>query len=147
MLELVGLGDRGQARIRELSGGQQQRVALARALILQPAVLLLDEPLGALDLKLRRQMQIVLKQVQDRVGITFLYVTHDQEEAFAMSDRVGRDGRRRARAGRDAARDLPRPANLFVADFVGASNRLAGTVTRRLRRRLRDRRSRPTAVG
>ncbi len=128
LLELVGLGDRGRARIRELSGGQQQRVALARALILEPAVLLLDEPLGALDLKLRRQMQIALKQVQARVGITFLYVTHDQEEAFAMSDRVGVMG-----AGELAQVGTPReiyqrPASLFVADFVGASNRLAGTV-------------------
>ncbi|HEY2440935.1 MAG TPA: ABC transporter ATP-binding protein [Solirubrobacteraceae bacterium] len=129
MLEVVGLANRGGARIRELSGGQQQRVALGRSLILEPAVLLLDEPLGALDLKLRRQMQLVLKQVQNRVGITFLYVTHDQEEAFAMSDRVGVMG-----SGVLAQVGTPqdiyrRPASPFVADFVGASNRLAAQVT------------------
>ena len=128
MLEVVGLVDRGRARVRELSGGQQQRVALARALVLEPAVLLLDEPLGALDLKLRRQMQLVLKQVQSRVGITFLHVTHDQEEAFAMSDRVGVMG-----SGELAQVDTPqevylRPSSLFVADFVGASNCLAATI-------------------
>ena len=129
MLELVGLADRGGARIRELSGGQQQRVALGRSLILEPAVLLLDEPLGALDLKLRRQMQMVLKQVQNRVGITFLYVTHDQEEAFAMSDRVGvMGGGILAQVG--TPQDIyRRPASPFVADFVGASNRLGATVT------------------
>ena len=129
MLNLVGLADRGRSKIRELSGGQQQRVALGRALILEPAVLLLDEPLGALDLKLRRQMQMVLKQVQSRVGITFLYVTHDQEEAFAMSDRVGVMGSgilEQVGTPQDVYR---RPANQFVADFVGASNRLGGTVT------------------
>ena len=129
MLELVGLSDRGQSKIRELSGGQQQRVALGRALILQPAVLLLDEPLGALDLKLRRQMQLVLKQVQDGVGITFLYVTHDQEEAFAMSDRVGVMGAGVLEQVGTPQEIYRRPANLFVADFVGASNRLAATVT------------------
>jgi spermidine/putrescine transport system ATP-binding protein len=131
MLALVGLADRGQAKIRELSGGQQQRVALGRSLILEPAVLLLDEPLGALDLKLRRQMQLVLKQVQSRVGITFLYVTHDQEEAFAMSDRVGVMG-----SGVLAQVGAPqeiyhRPASPFVADFVGASNRLDAEVVGR----------------
>ena len=129
MLEVVGLSDRGHARIRELSGGQQQRVALGRSLILEPSVLLLDEPLGALDLKLRRQMQLVLKQVQSRVGITFLYVTHDQEEAFAMSDRVGvMGGGVLAQVG--TPQDIyRRPDSAFVADFVGASNRLAATVT------------------
>jgi spermidine/putrescine transport system ATP-binding protein len=129
MLNLVGLADRGLSKIRELSGGQQQRVALGRALILEPRVLLLDEPLGALDLKLRRQMQMVLKQVQSRVGITFLYVTHDQEEAFAMSDRVGVMGSgilEQVGTPQDVYR---RPANQFVADFVGASNRLSGTVS------------------
>ena len=128
MLELVGLSDRGGARPRELSGGQQQRVALARALVMQPDVLLLDEPLGALDLKLRRQMQLVLKQVQHRVGITFLFVTHDQEEAFAMSDRVGvmNDGViEQVGPPREIYR---RPATLFVANFVGASNRLDGRI-------------------
>ena len=87
-LELVEMGERGSARPRELSGGQKQRVALARALVNRPSVLLLDEPLGALDLKLRKQMQVELKGIQREVGITFLYVTHDQEEALAMSDRI-----------------------------------------------------------
>jgi spermidine/putrescine transport system ATP-binding protein len=128
MLELVDLGDRARARVAELSGGQQQRVALARALVLEPSVLLLDEPLGALDLRLRRQMQLVLKQVQARVGITFLYVTHDQEEAFAMSDRVGvmNDG---VLEQVGSPQEIYRtPQSAFVADFVGASNRLAATV-------------------
>ncbi len=87
-LELVQLTGRERAKPRQLSGGQMQRVALARALVNRPAVLLLDEPLGALDLKLRKQMQVELKQIQREVGITFLYVTHDQEEALAMSDRI-----------------------------------------------------------
>ena len=104
---LVGLADRGRATdpraVRRPAAARRAR----RALILEPAVLLLDEPLGALDLKLRRQMQIVLKQVQSRVGITFLYVTHDQEEAFAMSDRVGVMGERGPDAGRHPAGDLP----------------------------------------
>ena len=128
MLELGDLGDRARARIAELSGGQQQRVALARALVMEPAVLLLDEPLGALDLRLRRQMQLVLKQVQARVGITFLYVTHDQEEAFAMSDRVGVMGAGVLEQVGPPQDIYRRPASLFVADFVGASNRLAATV-------------------
>ena len=87
-LELVQLTGRERAKPRQLSGGQMQRVALARALVNRPAVLLLDEPLGALDLKLRRQMQVELKQIQREVGVTFLYVTHDQEEALSMSDRI-----------------------------------------------------------
>jgi spermidine/putrescine transport system ATP-binding protein len=131
MLALVGLEDRGRAKIRELSGGQQQRVALGRSLILEPAVLLLDEPLGALDLKLRRQMQLVLKQVQSRVGITFLYVTHDQEEAFAMSDRVGVMGRGVLAQVGTPQEIYHRPASPFVADFVGASNRLDAEVVGR----------------
>jgi spermidine/putrescine transport system ATP-binding protein len=128
ILDVVGLGDRARARIRELSGGQQQRVALARALVLEPAVLLLDEPLGALDLKLRRQMQLVLKQVQSRVDVTFLYVTHDQEEAFAMSDRVGVMSHGILTQVGAPQEIYGRPATMFVADFVGASNCLRGTV-------------------
>ena len=128
MLDLVGLSGRERSRPRELSGGQQQRVALARSLVLRPEVLLLDEPLGALDLKLRRQMQQLLKNIQREVGITFVYVTHDQEEAFSMSDRVGI-----VNAGLLDQVGLPkevyhRPQTLFVADFVGASNRFPGTV-------------------
>jgi spermidine/putrescine transport system ATP-binding protein len=128
MLELVELSARESARPRELSGGQQQRVALARALVLEPQVLLLDEPLGALDLKLRRQMQELLKQLQREVGITFVYVTHDQEEAFSMSDRVAvmHHGVLQQLGTPEVV--YRRPANAFVADFVGASNRLEGTV-------------------
>ena len=106
----------------QLSGGQQQRVALARALVLNPAVLLLDEPLGALDAKLRRSLKIELKALQERVGITFLYVTHDQEEALTMSDRLAV-----MNAGRIVQIGTPRqvyeePADTYVADFLGAAN-------------------------
>ena len=132
MLALVGLEGRDRARPKELSGGQQQRVALARSLVLEPEVLLLDEPLGALDYKLRKQLQVMLKQVQREVGITFVYVTHDQEEAFSMSDRVGiMSGGRLEQLG--APREVyERPRTLFVADFVGASNRFPATVHERL---------------
>jgi len=128
MLELVELTGRQNARPRELSGGMQQRVALARSLVLDPAVLLLDEPLGALDLRLRRQMQLLLKTVQQEVGITFVYVTHDQEEAFSMSDRVGvMNAGELVQVG--APRDVyERPATRFVADFVGAVNQLPARV-------------------
>jgi spermidine/putrescine transport system ATP-binding protein len=125
-LELVGLAERAGARTSELSGGQRQRVALARALVNRPAVLLLDEPLGALDLKLRRQMQVELKQIQREVGITFVYVTHDQEEALSMSDRIAV-----MHAGRIAQCAAPediyeRPTGEFVAGFIGISNLLEG---------------------
>jgi spermidine/putrescine transport system ATP-binding protein len=126
-LEMVRLQGYGARRIHELSGGQQQRVALARALINRPAVLLLDEPLAALDRKLRREMQIELQNLQRSVGITFLLVTHDQEEALSMSDRVCimREGRI-VQVG--SPRDLyDRPKNRYVADFVGKSNFLPGT--------------------
>jgi spermidine/putrescine transport system ATP-binding protein len=119
LVELVGYADRKPA---QLSGGQQQRVALARALVLRPAVLLLDEPLGALDAKLRRQLQVELKQLQEQVGITFVYVTHDQEEALTMSDRIAVMNRGRVEqvgVPRDVY-DAPRTA--FVADFLGVSN-------------------------
>ena len=127
-LELVQLHGRSDAKPRELSGGQKQRVALARALVNRPAVLLLDEPLGALDLKLRRQMQVELKQIQREVGITFVYVTHDQEEALSMSDRIAvmRDGRV-MQCG--APEDIyEHPAEEFVAGFIGISNLLEGVV-------------------
>ena len=128
MLELLGLADMGNRRIGEISGGQQQRVALGRALVVEPAVLLLDEPLGALDFKLRKQMQSELKAIQRRVGITFIYVTHDQEEALTMSDRVAV-----MNAGRIEQCDSPeqiyrRPRSSFVADFVGEANLLGGRV-------------------
>jgi spermidine/putrescine transport system ATP-binding protein len=130
MLELVGLGGRDHMRCRQLSGGQQQRVALARSLVLKPQVLLLDEPLGALDLKLRKQMQMALKQIHQEVGITFLYVTHDQEEAFSMSDRVAIMSAGRIQQVGKPEDIYHHPSSLFVADFVGASNRLTATVRR-----------------
>jgi putative spermidine/putrescine transport system ATP-binding protein len=122
MLELVQLATQGERRPAQLSGGQRQRVALARALINQPKVLLLDEPLGALDLKLREEMQIELKGLQRRLGITFVYVTHDQGEALSMADRVAvfNKGKIEQLA---APRDLyTRPATSFVARFVGSAN-------------------------
>jgi spermidine/putrescine transport system ATP-binding protein len=121
-LDLVQLSDLAARKPGQLSGGQQQRVALARALVLRPAVLLLDEPLGALDAKLRRQLQVELKQLQTRVGITFVYVTHDQEEALTMSDRIAVINRGRIEQAA-SPRDLyEEPANAFVADFLGVSN-------------------------
>jgi spermidine/putrescine transport system ATP-binding protein len=121
-LALVEMGNYAKRRPGELSGGQQQRVALARALVLNPAVLLLDEPLGALDAKLRRSLKVELKALQERVGITFLYVTHDQEEALTMSDRLAvmQDGRL-AQVG--TPREVyDEPASTYVADFLGVSN-------------------------
>lgn len=128
-LELVQLSSFGNRRIWELSGGQQQRVALARALINRPTVLLLDEPLAALDRKLRREMQIELQTLQRDVGITFILVTHDQEEALSMSDRICimREG---DIVQTGSPRDLyDRPVNQYVADFVGKSNFIAGEIT------------------
>jgi spermidine/putrescine transport system ATP-binding protein len=121
-LELVRMTSFAKRRPGQLSGGQQQRVALARALVLKPAVLLLDEPLGALDAKLRRSLKVELKALQERVGITFLYVTHDQEEALTMSDRLAV-----MNAGRIVQIGTPRevyeePADTYVADFLGAAN-------------------------
>jgi spermidine/putrescine transport system ATP-binding protein len=128
-LALVRLQGLGARMPRELSGGQQQRVALARALITRPAVLLLDEPLGALDLKLRREMQSELKALQRSLDTTFVYVTHDQEEALAMSDRVGvmQDGQLLQVGAPHEIYD--RPVNRFVAAFIGESNFLAAEVT------------------
>jgi spermidine/putrescine transport system ATP-binding protein len=128
ILERVRLSGYEKRRPHELSGGQQQRVALARALVNEPQVLLLDEPLGALDLKLRKQLQVELKRIQMEVGITFVYVTHDQEEALTMSDRIAvMHGGRIEQLG--APEDLyDRPATSFVADFIGTTNLLAGTV-------------------
>ncbi|MDP3082116.1 MAG: ABC transporter ATP-binding protein [Rubrivivax sp.] len=132
LLALVQLPGAATRRPAELSGGQRQRVALARALISQPQVLLLDEPLGALDLKLREQMQGELKALQRRLGITFLFITHDQHEALSMSDRIGVFN-----AGRIEQVGTPRqiydqPATRFVAEFVGAANVLAGDASRQL---------------
>ena len=121
-LDLVHLGSFAKRRPGQLSGGQQQRVALARALVLQPAVLLLDEPLGALDAKLRRSLKVELKALQEQVGITFLYVTHDQEEALTMSDRLAvmRDGQIVQMGGSHELYE--EPADTYVADFLGVSN-------------------------
>jgi spermidine/putrescine transport system ATP-binding protein len=127
-LALVRLAGYGRRRTWEMSGGQQQRVALARALVNRPTVLLLDEPLGALDLKLRKEMQLELKALQREVGITFVYVTHDQEEALTMSDVivVMRDGQIQQQG--DPTELYERPVNRFVADFIGTSNPLVGRV-------------------
>jgi len=127
-LELVQLTGRERSKPRELSGGQKQRVALARALVNRPAVLLLDEPLGALDLKLRKQMQVELKGIQREVGITFLYVTHDQEEALAMSDRIAVMERGEVRQCGTPEEVYERPDGPFVAGFIGISNLLPATV-------------------
>jgi putative spermidine/putrescine transport system ATP-binding protein len=123
-LEMVRLGGYGDRRPSELSGGQRQRVALARSIVNRPRVLLLDEPLGALDLKLREQMQIELKQIQNEVGITFVYVTHDQEEALTMSDRVAVFNEGRIEQIGEPAQIYEAPTNHFVAGFVGVSNEL-----------------------
>ncbi len=131
-LEQVALGGYGARRPAQLSGGQRQRVALARALVNRPRVLLLDEPLGALDLKLRERMQVELKGLQRRLGITFVYVTHDQTEALSMSDRVAVFN-----GGRLEQVDTPRalyarPRTVFVAGFVGTANVLTGALARRV---------------
>jgi len=128
MLDLVELGDRGRARPHQLSGGQQQRVALARALINEPEVLLLDEPLGALDLKLRRQMQIELKRIQTEVGLTFVHVTHDQEEAMTMADTVAVMNRGVIEQMGPPGDLYDNPATTFVANFLGQSNLVRGRV-------------------
>ena len=129
LLELVDLVGFERRRVHELSGGQSQRVSLARALVNEPSVLLLDEPLAALDLKLRRQMQIELRRIQHALGTTFIYVTHDQEEALTMSDRIF--VMNRGRVVQEGAPDevYSRPANEFTASFVGDSNLLQVDVT------------------
>jgi putative spermidine/putrescine transport system ATP-binding protein len=132
MLEMVRLPNMGGRKPSQLSGGQRQRVALARALINHPGVLLLDEPLGALDLKLRQEMQIELKAIQQRVGITFIYVTHDQEEALTMSDRIAVFSHGRIEQVGAPADIYECPATEFVAGFVGTSNIISGTLARGL---------------
>jgi putative spermidine/putrescine transport system ATP-binding protein len=121
-LAMVRLDDFGARKPAQLSGGQRQRVALARAIVNRPQVLLLDEPLGALDLKLRQEMQVELKRIQGDVGITFVYVTHDQEEALTMSDRLAVFNRGRIEQVGPPADVYERPANTFVAGFIGVSN-------------------------
>lgn len=132
MLELVRLTGFAERKPSQLSGGQRQRVALARALINHPKVLLLDEPLGALDLKLRQQMQVELKTIQKRVGITFIFVTHDQEEALTMSDRIAVFNEGKIQQVGTPSEIYERPASPFVAGFVGTSNLVSGVIARRI---------------
>ena len=127
MLKLIGLGDLGARKPRQLSGGQQQRIALARALVNNPRVLLLDEPLGALDLKLRKQMQLELKRIQNEVGVTFVHVTHDQEEAMTMADTIAVMSRGKVEQLGSPGELYERPQTAFVAGFLGVSNLLHGT--------------------
>jgi spermidine/putrescine transport system ATP-binding protein len=127
-LEMVQLGNMGARKPKQLSGGQQQRIALARALVKRPAVLLLDEPLGALDLKLRKEMQMELKALQAKVGITFVYVTHDQEEALTMSNRIAVMDKGTILQIGSPVEIYERPNCRFVADFIGETNFLSGTV-------------------
>ena len=137
-LELVGLGGLDRRKPRQLSGGQQQRIALARALVNHPRVLLLDEPLGALDLKLRKEMQLELKRIQHDVGITFVHVTHDQEEAMTMADQIViMNGGRIEQLGTPSEL-YEHPRTAFVAGFLGVSNLLSGTVAAEDRVRLED---------
>jgi len=132
MVGLVRLHELAGRKPAQLSGGQRQRVALARALINQPRVLLLDEPLGALDLKLRQEMQVELKNLQQQLGITFVYVTHDQEEALSMSDRIAIFNRGKIEQIGAPSEIYEKPATSFVAGFVGTSNLLEGTLAQKL---------------
>lgn len=127
-LEMVQLTGMERRRPKQLSGGQQQRVAVARALVKTPDVLLLDEPLGALDLKLRKEMQLELKALQQQLGITFIYVTHDQEEALTMSDRIAVMSKGRVQQLATPVEIYERPVNKFVADFIGESNFMEGKI-------------------
>ena len=128
MMELMEIPNVGDRQPRQLSGGQQQRVALARALVMQPKVLLLDEPLGSLDYKLRKSMQFELKKIHREVGTTFIYVTHDQEEAMTMSDRIVVMSQGRIEQAGPPSEIYDEPRSAFVADFVGDTNLLPGTV-------------------
>src|SRR4051794_231710 len=128
LLRIVSLEGYEKRRPRQLSGGQQQRVALARALVNEPAALLLDEPLGALDVKLRKQMQLELKRIQNELGTTFVYVTHDQDEALAMSDRIAVMNRGQVEQLGSPREIYERPRTAFVADFIGSLNTLELTI-------------------
>jgi len=129
LLELIALSDQGEKKVSELSGGQRQRVAIARALCVEPEVLLLDEPLSALDLKLRQHMRAELRAIQKRVGITFIYITHDQGEALTMSDRVAVMSAGVVEQMADSETIYDRPESAFVASFVGENNALAGKIS------------------
>jgi putative spermidine/putrescine transport system ATP-binding protein len=146
MLDLVRLPGVAGRKPSQLSGGQRQRVALARALINQPRVLLLDEPLGALDLKLRQQMQIELKAIQQKVGITFVFVTHDQEEALTMSDRLAVFNHGRIEQVGSPAEVYESPATSFVAGFVGVSNLISGAVAEKVAGRVETFTVRPEKI-
>ena len=128
MLDLVALNGQGDKKVHELSGGQKQRVAIARALAVEPEVLLLDEPLSALDLKLRQKMRTELRAIQQRVGITFIYITHDQGEALTMSDRVGVMNDGQLEQVGSCYEVYQAPSTPFVATFVGENNAFAGIV-------------------
>ena len=130
LLKLIALGDQGDKKISELSGGQKQRVAIARALAVEPEVLLLDEPLSALDLKLRQHMRTELRNIQQRVGITFIYITHDQGEALTMSDRIAVMSAGIIQQVGDGATIYNNPRTSFVASFVGENNPFFGKVTK-----------------
>jgi spermidine/putrescine transport system ATP-binding protein len=128
LLDLVALPDTADKKVTELSGGQRQRIAIARALAVEPAVLLLDEPLSALDLKLRQHMRSELRDIQKRTGVTFIYITHDQGEALTMSDRIGVMSRGVLCQVGDGRSIYDDPASAFVASFVGETNRFTGRV-------------------
>ena len=128
-LEMVGLAERGNSYPKQLSGGQQQRIALARALVFHPRIVLLDEPLGALDKKLREELQLELKRIQEQLQVTMIYVTHDQEEALVMSDRIAVFNEGRIEQLGEAEELYERPNSLFVADFIGESNIFPGRFT------------------
>lgn len=128
MLKLVNLAGYGKRRVDQLSGGQKQRIAIARALVNEPEVLLLDEPLGALDMKLRKEMQLELKRMQKELGITFIFVTHDQEEALTMSDRIVVMNEGVIQQMGDPKDIYDEPQNRFVADFIGDSNIVEGVM-------------------
>ena len=145
-LALVQLTGFEKRKPGQLSGGQQQRVALARALVLRPRVLLLDEPLGALDARLRKDLQVELKTLQETLGITFVFVTHDQEEALTMSDRVAVMNGGRVEQSGPPQEMYEEPATLFVADFLGVSNLVGAEATGPRRRRLRAQGRRPHAA-
>ena len=130
VLDLVDLEGFEQRRVNTLSGGQQQRIAIARALVNEPEILLLDEPLGALDLKMRKEMQIELKDMHDKLGITFIYVTHDQEEALTMSDKIVVMNEGRIQQTGTPEDIYNEPINAFVADFIGDSNIFNGIIIR-----------------
>ena len=132
ILDMVGLAGRGENYPKQLSGGQQQRIALARALVFRPKIVLLDEPLGALDKKLREELQLELKRIQEELRVTMIYVTHDQEEALVMSDRIAVFNNGEIEQLGGAEELYERPQSLFVAEFIGESNVFRGETDRKI---------------